>query len=86
MPSNAACRAVAASSSQRSHGTSADGSPATTGATMTSCRRRPGGGTEPLLIRPGVVVAWAGGDRDSLDTALDTWFGRRIAVTTAPDR
>jgi 2-polyprenyl-6-methoxyphenol hydroxylase-like FAD-dependent oxidoreductase len=33
--------------------------------------------TDPLLIRPDGVVAWAAGDRGSLDTALDTWFGRR---------
>lgn len=35
--------------------------------------------TEPRLIRPDGVVAWAPGDRGSLDTAFDTWFGHRIA-------
>jgi hypothetical protein len=32
------------------------------------------------------VVAWMSGDRESLDTALDTWFGAGLAATTAPDR
>lgn len=38
--------------------------------------------TGPRLIRPDGVVAWVAGDRGSLDTALDTWFGHRLA----PDR
>jgi 2-polyprenyl-6-methoxyphenol hydroxylase-like FAD-dependent oxidoreductase len=42
--------------------------------------------TEPQLIRPDGVVAWAAGNRESLDTALDTWFGHRLAVATTPDR
>jgi 2-polyprenyl-6-methoxyphenol hydroxylase-like FAD-dependent oxidoreductase len=42
--------------------------------------------TEPQLIRPDGVVAWTAGDRESLDTALDTWFGHRLAVATTPDR
>ncbi len=42
--------------------------------------------TEPLLICPDGVVAWMSGDRESLDTALDTWFGAGPAATTAPDR
>lgn len=32
------------------------------------------------------VVAWMPGDRESRDTALDTWFGAGPAATTAPDR
>jgi 2-polyprenyl-6-methoxyphenol hydroxylase-like FAD-dependent oxidoreductase len=34
--------------------------------------------TDPLLLRPDAVVAWASGDRESLDIALDTWFGHRL--------
>jgi hypothetical protein len=35
----------------------------------------PGTNTPPLLICPDGVVAWASGDRQSLELALDTWFG-----------
>ncbi|MFC5831257.1 FAD-dependent monooxygenase [Nonomuraea insulae] len=36
--------------------------------------------TEPLLLRPDAVVAWASGDGESLGTTLDTWFGHRTPM------
>jgi hypothetical protein len=42
--------------------------------------------TGPQLIRPDGVVAWASSDRESLGTAMDTWFGHRLVGTTASDR
>jgi hypothetical protein len=33
--------------------------------------------TDPLLLRPDAVAAWASDDRESLNIALNTWFGHR---------